>query len=227
MKSIMKKYKDKPCRRCGTVIKCTGPMHHFCEPCRKVQANKSSKKYRDINITVIRARDRINALEWERTHPEEAAAKKKAYQLKNLAKFRESNKRYNQRYPGKWRVRHLRNNFNITIDEYEVTKTHQNNLCAICGQPETSQQNNKTRHLAVDHKHDDSRKVRGLLCRRCNHMLGFAMDSELLCLRAAVYLALSEGRDRKEILHLFHSILGAQPNETLPMAIQRWRCSSR
>jgi len=59
--------------------------------------------------------------------------------------------------------------YDITPECYEVMKITQNNLCAICGNPETARHNHSKRiqKLAVDHCHK-SGKVRGLLCQDCN-----------------------------------------------------------
>ena len=52
-----------------------------------------------------------------------------------------------------------------------------NGCCAICGKPETSKyQSGNVRLLCVDHNHRTS-KIRGLLCSKCNSILGYASDS--------------------------------------------------
>jgi len=66
----------------------------------------------------------------------------------------------------------------------------QNGVCAICGQVE-SDVNHKTqevRGMAVDHCHD-SGKIRGLLCRSCNTLLGNAKDNIDILKRAIDYLS--------------------------------------
>jgi hypothetical protein len=66
------------------------------------------------------------------------------------------------------REKHLRRNFNIGIVDYEILQTAQNNLCAICKNPETtSSRGNKVNYLAVDHCHETG-TIRGLLCFKCN-----------------------------------------------------------
>lgn len=54
---------------------------------------------------------------------------------------------------------------------------------AACRRP------NKTPH--IDHCHE-TKKVRGLLCGRCNYLLGVAQDNPLVLARAALYLAPEE-----------------------------------
>jgi hypothetical protein len=57
--------------------------------------------------------------------------------------------------------------------------------CAICGCPEAGRIN--TRRLFVDHCHK-TQKVRGLLCYRCNTLLGLASDDPNRLRRAVEYL---------------------------------------
>jgi hypothetical protein len=64
---------------------------------------------------------------------------------------------------------------------------HQNNLCAICQQPETATLNGKIKRLAVDHDHTTN-QTRELLCNNCNSMLGYYNDNPELLEKAANYL---------------------------------------
>lgn len=63
----------------------------------------------------------------------------------------------------------------------------QNNVCAICLQPETAKHLGKLTSLAVDHNHKTG-EVRGLLCTGCNKALGFFKDDIALLQEAIRYL---------------------------------------
>lgn len=76
--------------------------------------------------------------------------------------------------------RHLRKSHGITLEDYREMLAKQDNVCLICGQPETAK--NKT--LAVDHDHSTG-VIRGLLCHKCNAGLGHFNDDPSL-LRAAI-----------------------------------------
>jgi len=85
----------------------------------------------------------------------------------------------------------LKRDFNLTLEEYVAMREAQGGLCAICGQPERPI---KKRHgvvlvqyLSVDHDHITG-EIRGLLCDRCNRVLGWAQDQPALLERAAAYL---------------------------------------
>lgn len=81
------------------------------------------------------------------------------------------------------RKRNLKDNFNLTLDEYEVMRESQDFKCKICKRPERV--NNKA--LAVDHDHKTG-QIRGLLCHHCNVGLGHFEDNEELLMKAISYL---------------------------------------
>lgn len=72
--------------------------------------------------------------------------------------------------------------YRLNPGDYERLYQAQSGVCAIC-----KRATGKTRRLSVDHDHATG-KVRGLLCRPCNDMLGHARDSYMFFYRAANYL---------------------------------------
>lgn len=88
----------------------------------------------------------------------------------------------------RWRRNHdFKNKFGITLEEYDKMFEAQNRVCAICYRPETFILKGRTHSLAVDHCHKTG-KIRGLLCRNCNQMLGLAKDNIETLEKAAKYL---------------------------------------
>lgn len=77
----------------------------------------------------------------------------------------------------------LKRKYGISVDEYNSLLEKQQNSCAVC---ETHLSNFNER-LAVDHCHSTG-KVRGLLCRHCNLMLGNASDQADILRAGASYL---------------------------------------
>lgn len=59
----------------------------------------------------------------------------------------------------------------------------QNNMCKICGVPEME----LNRRLHLDHDHKTGR-FRGLLCKKCNSLLGFVNDNPKILEAAISYL---------------------------------------
>ena len=64
----------------------------------------------------------------------------------------------------------LRKRFNLSPEEYDVMAAFQGYVCALCGEPETLVRFEAVARLSVDHDHM-TKKVRGLLCHRCNTCL--------------------------------------------------------
>jgi hypothetical protein len=82
----------------------------------------------------------------------------------------------------------LKRNYGISLIEYNLLLEKQNNVCAICGKKETEKHTNgNVKNLSVDHDHYTG-QIRGLLCSKCNHAIGFLGDSPGFLFIACMYL---------------------------------------
>jgi hypothetical protein len=79
---------------------------------------------------------------------------------------------------------YLLRNYGITYEDYLQLLESQDHKCAICG---TEESDRKGGDLVVDHCHA-SGKVRGMLCQKCNLMLGNANDLIGTLEQAVIYL---------------------------------------
>lgn len=86
----------------------------------------------------------------------------------------------------------LKRKFGITESEYNSMSEAQNNLCAICGQPETRVKFGKPTKLAVDHNHRTG-AIRQLICFRCNVVIGRIEENPSLCDKLKDYLLKHNG----------------------------------
>ena len=77
-----------------------------------------------------------------------------------------------QANPERTRNNDLKRNYGITIAEHRQMFEEQNGVCAIC----KGEGDGKWKKLCVDHDHETG-KVRQLLCRRCNMVLGQVYDN--------------------------------------------------
>ena len=108
--------------------------------------------------------------------------------------YRTSQIRHNHKFyitpkSEKWRLIHrLKNNFGLTLTQYESMLIAQNGHCACC--PTTPAENH--RKLAVDHDHETG-QVRGLLCVKCNQALGMVNESFKTLQNLAGYILGQEG----------------------------------
>ena len=131
---------------------------------------------------------------------------KKTWNLKNKEKIREYTREYHRKHPDRvieyrrraaiWRKgnpekvkeytaranrkNNLKKKYSITEDDYQKMLEKQNGLCAICG-------GRGKKKLSVDHCHV-TKKVRGLLCQRCNVGIGMFKDDTNFMNKAIEYL---------------------------------------
>jgi hypothetical protein len=88
--------------------------------------------------------------------------------------------------PHKWLAQQLVQ-YGVTVEWYLKRLRRQDNVCAICGKPETTTRKGKIKRLAVDHDHA-TLGARGLLCYFCNVNLAVLEDREWRA-KAEAYLA--------------------------------------
>lgn len=144
-----------------------------CSKCQ-IKINFENKvKNRNLCIECRRKYDQ----QWRdknRTHVRESA--KKSYYKRfeenpdRLRKVRRSNS--------------LKKNYNISLTEYNSILISQNYVCCICKKTDK-------KNLAVDHDHK-SLLIRGLLCARCNTVLGKVEDNIELLFSMIKYLDIGE-----------------------------------
>jgi hypothetical protein len=77
-----------------------------------------------------------------------------------------------------------KNQYGITLDQYEVMFAAQNGRCAICGQ---LQNHKRQKRLHIDHDHG-TKVVRKLLCYGCNIGVGYFGDDPAVLRAAATYI---------------------------------------
>ena len=74
--------------------------------------------------------------------------------------------------PEKKKGHHLKTMYGIDLEQYKIILESQNNSCAIC---ETKTPGGNGNYFYVDHNHKTG-QVRGLLCHRCNFLIGQALE---------------------------------------------------
>jgi hypothetical protein len=86
--------------------------------------------------------------------------------------------------PDKNRSYRRKSRFGITSQEWDAMFDSQGRCCAICSSDDPA---NK-RGWHTDHDHATG-AVRGVLCERCNHLLGHARDNQIILEKAIQYLS--------------------------------------
>jgi DNA segregation ATPase FtsK/SpoIIIE-like protein len=120
---------------------------------------------------------KANAAKWRERNPERvkeaAKAKRKRYLGKNkerLAAERRSRTHFSTR------DKYLLATYGITGAQYEALHTAQGGVCSICREPEVRKsQLGRVHRMSVDHNHQTG-QIRGLLCARCNHVIGHVRE---------------------------------------------------
>lgn len=160
----------KRCKKCGREL----PLDHFhratgARDGRRGECIACFKAYQQARYPLVR---------------EQAIARTKAWQQANRERHLETQRARRTRPEVKARERdaHLRRKFGITSETYDAMLAGQGGRCAICGRKPTPGIS-----LHVDHEHR-TKRVRGLLCFKCNNALGDFKDDQALLLTAVDYL---------------------------------------
>lgn len=154
----------KLCLRCGGGL--SGKQSKYCsQQCANAVRAARAKEWRSQNPDLARERTRDSMRRLRKARPTYVSIAKRA-----------------------WR-------YGITPDRYVAMLDEQSGRCAICSAAID------VRSAYVDHDHGccTGRKacgdcVRGLLCNRCNALLGMAQDDPVRLRRAAEYVAAHQAR---------------------------------
>lgn len=145
--------------------------------------------------------------QWRLKNPEKARAARQRRRARHAEQYAEYNRRWRAKNPGyqreylaKWkeknpdyqRKRLLREEYGLTLEQYEKMLDDQGRRCAICRTDKPGGSAGKA--FAVDHDHGTG-AVRALLCASCNQGLGFFRDDPALLAGAREYL-LAHSRKR-------------------------------
>jgi len=100
---------------------------------------------------------------------------------------KESSKKYLSTEKGATTTRraHLKRSYGIDLKDYETLLSSQGYKCKICGVG--SNLDSRAKYFVVDHNHNTG-EIRGLLCTKCNALLGFAQDRVEILETAKQYL---------------------------------------
>lgn len=116
---------------------------------------------------------------WYQENKPKIRVTKKKYYAKNNKRILAKRKEWYKKNPSKLRQYSLKQNFGMSIAEYEMLKDQQGGVCDIC--------KSTVEILVVDHSHITG-KIRGLLCHLCNSGLGYFKDNTRTLESAIIYL---------------------------------------
>jgi hypothetical protein len=112
--------------------------------------------------------------------------------MKKRAERKDAINEYQRKY---WKNVQRLKPYNITKEDYDSMLELQDNRCAIC-----NEKFKPFKEPSIDHNHE-TKKIRGLLCNKCNFMIGLSGDSILILEKAIEYL----GKDSNDYLKVLLS----------------------
>lgn len=135
----------------------------------------------EISVEDIRrAKRKISSAKFRDAHRQKRRDEHRQYKKDNRERIRRQKREWYQR----WKLKNLRSailkRYGVDLDWWDSKLIQQSGGCGICGV-----KINGSRNLSIDHNHV-SGKTRGILCNRCNHVIGF-IESPLF-LKARLYL---------------------------------------
>jgi hypothetical protein len=149
-----------------------GPKQTCSSECNKDNGKQLSREW------IIKNPEKVNkrAKEWRDKNPE----KSRLASRKSAAITRRDN-------PRVVKHRKLKSSYGISLEDFEKMLELQSHSCPICSFPfdYTSQSKGPN----VDHDHETG-KVRMILCRFCNNLLGYSNDDVRILESAIIYLDL-------------------------------------
>jgi hypothetical protein len=144
--------------------------------------SKDKKKTREYNLAYNRVHRKDRSIHNKAYHAAHRA-ESRAYRAAHRKEFADYDLAWRQAHreeSRKWRrTYHLAKNYGLTPEQHDALYANQEGKCAICGRHEDK--------LGVDHNHS-TKQVRGLLCLRCNAVIGMAYDDTDILLSAIKYL---------------------------------------
>lgn len=145
------------------------------------------RQYRASNIEKVREAKRRY---WQ-NNKEKCVAANLEYRSKNQDRLRELNRLW-------WAAnkdRLIAGKYGLTVEEYQQMIEATEGKCPICNVELVFEGSNRKceARACVDHDHATG-EVRGIVCSRCNLLIGKAKDDAALLMRAAKYLGFDKDK---------------------------------
>lgn len=171
MRSFSKCHPDRFEHADGMCMSCYGKHHYKQNRERLLELAKC--RYKQNRSKILK-----RCALWAEQNPDKVRKKSREWRRLNKDRINtECRQQYRKQSKAKRLDRTLRKSYKITYLDYKNMLKAQNNACAICSLRNGT--NGPHKRLFVDHDHETG-VVRGLVCNRCNVMLGYLGDVQLL-----------------------------------------------
>lgn len=140
-----------------------------------------------------------NSRRWYAKNRDRVLDYRRQYYLRDRSRYIETRKRYCEKHREKIakrvRIYGLRTKYNITKEQFDILLSKQLGKCPICGIELEIGGPVRRRRAVIDHDHSCcpttktcGKCIRGILCNRCNAVIGHMNDDVNLLQKAVVYL---------------------------------------
>ncbi len=164
-----------------------------CSKCNKVKPETAYWKHSTTNdglCGICKSCRKKNHQAWYQKNKAKVIIVARKWRCRNRERTNENNRKWREKNKERHKLNQrkaLCKRFGIEVKDYDELFSKQKGLCAICGKKETMIYQGAPRNLSIDHDHATGR-VRGLLCQKCNIMLGGANDNINTLTKAIEYL---------------------------------------
>ena len=155
--------------------------------CKKCYNREYARKWRSKNSEYYKqyCKSRYDA------NAETMRDKSKSYRLKNPQKVKDSQHKWYLKNEEKVWEYNINKHYGISKNDYIKLLELQGNRCIICEQKCEDR-------LSIDHDHD-TYKIRGLVCNRCNLLIGYIENTDInLIKRVIKYLKSNEEKAKEK-----------------------------
>lgn len=179
---------------CGCVRRLAAYPEDGKKVCSKCQQTKeTSSFYKQGNkfaswCKECHGSDMKNRRDTDEEFRKKCVEKCKEYYRKNREQLRKQKREWAAENKDRNRYRRIEIGFGLSQEQFDAVFEHQGKCCGIC-KSETYGKSRNRLSWHIDHDHSTG-VVRGILCSRCNPMLGLGRDSIDILRKAIEYLEL-------------------------------------
>jgi len=142
------------------------------------------KEYLRKNREKIKEKRRNYFKKYFKTYRKKYTDYYREYRKTHKEQTKNSYKKYQKTHKEKIREYCIKHKYNLTKLDFNNLLLAQNNRCAICNE---SLDLTNTRNIHIDHNHK-TKKIRGILCQKCNQAIGLLRDNPEYAYNASIYL---------------------------------------
>jgi hypothetical protein len=155
---------------------------------KEMSTIEKEKMYAVQKIWCLNNSDKVHRIKrrYKLTHKKEIQKYNKEHRLNLKEYYTKYRKEWKKNNKDKVKNQKLKKKYNITLQEFNTFLKNQGNKCGICEgdfiftSPSFSP--------CVDHTHKEDKRIRGLLCRKCNSGIGGLNDDIKLLFKALKWI---------------------------------------